>query len=113
MSPRETTPISFSSFADWYSDDMEILHHFDHFSCWGFRFHRCDFRGNVITSGDECQFRHFVKGSQNIKFSDDAYDGATVFSDRHSTLLLGYKLKRDIPVGDVFLAEIAGHLKII
>jgi hypothetical protein len=26
----------------------------------------------------------------------------------HSTLLLGYKLKRDISVGGVFLAEIAG-----
>ena len=50
----------------------------------------------------------FVKGSQNIKFSDDAYDGGILFSDRHSTLLLGYKLKRDISVGGVFLAEIAG-----
>jgi hypothetical protein len=87
---------------------MEILHHFDHFSCEGFRFHRCDFRGNVITSGDACQFMSFVKGSQNIKFSDDAYHGAIVFSVRHFTLLLGYKLKRDISVGGVFLAEIAG-----
>ena len=51
--------------------------------------------------------RPFVNGSQNIKFSDDAYDDAIVFSERYSTLLLGYKLKRDISVGGVFLVEIA------
>ena len=52
--------------------------------------------------------RPFVNGSQNIKFSDDAYDGAIIFSVRHFTLLLGYKLKHDVYVGGVFLAEIAG-----
>jgi hypothetical protein len=108
MSPRETTPNKFFTFADWQSGDVETLHHYDHFSCEGFRFYRCDFRANVINSGDAFQFRPFVNGSQNIKFSDDAHDGAIVLSDRHSTLLLVYKLKRDISVGGVSLAEIAG-----
>ena len=34
--------------------------------------------------------------SQDIKLSDNTYDSAICLNDRHPTILLRYKLKRDI-----------------
>jgi hypothetical protein len=107
MSPRETTPISFSSLQTgsrmmWKSSIILII------LVAGVSGFSVATSGVMLSPAVTRVSSGLSLKAQNIKFSDDAYDGAIVFSDRHSTLLLGYKLKRDISVGGVFLAEIAG-----